>query len=116
MWVRNERNEPTSWGEQPSRSGVHLQGVQRGAGALEPAQIWCWRTPRAVVLACGPHVAASHRAHPTEAPARSTARAHFERTEIGSICAHMGPEDGDNSNTRANVAPFRSRANRPIRF
>ena len=72
-----------------------------------------------VLAGCGPHAAASHRAHPTEAPARSTARAHFERTEIGSICAHMGPEDGDNSNTRANVAPFRSRANshrEPIAF
>ena len=54
--------------------------------------------PRAVVLAgCGPHAAASHRAHPTEAPARSTARAYFGRTEIGSICAHMGPKNGDNS-------------------
>jgi hypothetical protein len=72
--------------------------------------------PRAVVLAgCGPHAAASHRAHPTEAPARSTARAYVGRTEIGSICAHMGPKDGDNSNTRASVR--RSAAERtPIRF
>jgi hypothetical protein len=75
-------------------------------------------TPRAVVLAgCGPHAAASHRAHPTEASARSTARAHFERTEIGSICAHMGPEDGDNSNARASVRRSAQRTHcEPIAF
>ena len=39
----------------------------------------------------------SHRAHLTEASARSTARAYFGRTKIGNICAHIGPKDGDNS-------------------
>ena len=67
-----------------------------------------------VLAGCGPHAAASHRAHPTEAPARSTARAYFGRTEIGSTCAHMGPEDGDNSNTRASVR--RSAAERTVPF
>jgi hypothetical protein len=52
-----------------------------------------------VVPACGPHGAASHRAHlfrRVEAPARSTARAYFGRTKNSRICAHRGPKDGDN--------------------
>ena len=50
-----------------------------------------------MVPACGQHGAASHRAHLTEASARSTARAYFGRTKIGRICAHIGPKDGANS-------------------
>ena len=81
----------------PSGSGRHLQEVERGARALEPARGWCQRPPRALVLACGPHAAATHRAHPTEAPARSTAPRTFQPRKRSKIDAHMCLEGGDAS-------------------
>ena len=58
-------------------SGMVLEDAARGGSCLWTA----WGS--------------SHRAHPTKAPARSTARAYFGRTKIGRICAHIGPKDGD---------------------
>ena len=60
-------------------SGMVLEDAARGGSCLWTA----WGS--------------SHRAHLTEASARSTARAYFGRTKIGNICAHRGPKDGDNS-------------------
>ena len=60
-------------------SGMVLEDAARGGSCLWTA----WGS--------------SHRAHLTEASARSTARAYFGRTKNTNICAHRGPKDGDNS-------------------
>jgi hypothetical protein len=60
-------------------SGMVLEDAARGGSCLWTA----WGS--------------SHRAHLTEASARSTARAYFGRTKNSNICAHRGPKDGDNS-------------------